>query len=385
MMLIIPGVGSEPGPTYAFDINASLTLLDQHSHAPGSGVQINPSGLNINTDLTFNGFSALSLASSVYTVQTSLSTLQAVYVKGVDLYYNDGNGNTIQLTASGSPAGGAGSITGLPSGTAGVAFGGGVYTFSASTNTPANIQVGSVLIGNNVALSKYLTLAPPNAMAANFTITLPTLPGAQSFMTIDNSGNIGAATPFSQGITATNIANQTITATQIANGTITVTQLATAVAQALVPAGTISAYGGASAPSGYVMCDGTSYLRSAQPTLFAAISTAYGAPDSTHFNVPDLRGQFLRGVTGVSAKDPNAAARTAMATGGNTGNAVGSIQNFDLQAHNHGINVAPAVVGGPVNIAQTAGTFVGSVISTNSFGGLETRPTNAYVNFIIKT
>lgn len=57
------------------------------------------------------------------------------------------------------------------------------------------------------------------------------------------------------------------------------------------PSGMIVDFGGAAAPSGWLLCDGASYLRATYPDLFAAIGTTYGAADGTHFNVPDLRGR----------------------------------------------------------------------------------------------
>lgn len=59
----------------------------------------------------------------------------------------------------------------------------------------------------------------------------------------------------------------------------------------VVPAGVISEYAGSSAPSGYLMCDGSSVLRSTYSTLFSAIGTAYGAVDGTHFNLPNRKGR----------------------------------------------------------------------------------------------
>jgi microcystin-dependent protein len=56
--------------------------------------------------------------------------------------------------------------------------------------------------------------------------------------------------------------------------------------------GEIKLYGGAAAPTGWVLCDGTSYLRSQYPALFAVIGTAYGSADASHFNVPNLLGRF---------------------------------------------------------------------------------------------
>lgn len=63
-----------------------------------------------------------------------------------------------------------------------------------------------------------------------------------------------------------------------------------------VPAGALVPYAGSAAPSGYLLCDGSSYLRDSYPDLFTAIGTTYGAADGTHFNVPDMRGRMPVGV-----------------------------------------------------------------------------------------
>lgn len=62
-----------------------------------------------------------------------------------------------------------------------------------------------------------------------------------------------------------------------------------------IPAGTIVQYAGASAPSGWVFCDGSAYSRTnaTYTRLFTAIATTFGVGDgSTTFNVPDFRGKF---------------------------------------------------------------------------------------------
>lgn len=60
-----------------------------------------------------------------------------------------------------------------------------------------------------------------------------------------------------------------------------------------VPIGAILPYGGASAPNGWLMCDGSAISRTAYVNLFTAIGTAFGVGDgSTTFNVPDLRSRF---------------------------------------------------------------------------------------------
>jgi prepilin-type N-terminal cleavage/methylation domain-containing protein len=68
-----------------------------------------------------------------------------------------------------------------------------------------------------------------------------------------------------------------------------------------IPAGTIISYAGnitmlKPIPSGWLLCDGHAVLRTTYPALFSAIGTTYGAGDgSTTFNLPDLRGEFIRG------------------------------------------------------------------------------------------
>jgi len=47
MNLPIPGVGQTLGPTWATDLNNSLTLVDQHNHTAGYGVPIPPAGLKV--------------------------------------------------------------------------------------------------------------------------------------------------------------------------------------------------------------------------------------------------------------------------------------------------------------------------------------------------
>lgn len=151
------------------------------------------------------------------------------------------------------------------------------------------------------------------------------------------------------------------------------------------PSGSIVAFGGTSAPSGWLLCDGSAVSRTTYAALFAVIGTNFGSGDgSTTFNLPDFRGRFLRGTDSGTGRDPDAASRTAMNSGGSTGDNVGSIQGDAYESHTH--NFAWAA-------ANRVGTAVGSSrveqpnfnnSPTSASGGNETRPINAGVNFIIK-
>jgi len=63
-----------------------------------------------------------------------------------------------------------------------------------------------------------------------------------------------------------------------------------------MPAGAVVSWAGASAPSNWLMCDGTVYNISQYPSLFAAIGSNYGGNGTTTFAVPDLRGRVPAGL-----------------------------------------------------------------------------------------
>lgn len=63
-----------------------------------------------------------------------------------------------------------------------------------------------------------------------------------------------------------------------------------------VPIGTILPFPGTTIPDGYLLCSGTSLLRTDYPDLFKVIGTTYGSADSTHFNLPNIKGKTIIGV-----------------------------------------------------------------------------------------
>ncbi len=72
------------------------------------------------------------------------------------------------------------------------------------------------------------------------------------------------------------------------------------------PVGSIQAYGGATAPWGWLLCQGQAVSRATYAELFGVIGTSFGAGDgSTTFNVPDLRGKTTFGVSSSSSELPS--------------------------------------------------------------------------------
>jgi phage-related tail fiber protein len=89
------------------------------------------------------------------------------------------------------------------------------------------------------------------------------------------------------------------------------------------PAGTIIYSARSTAPTGYLKANGAAVSRTTYATLFSAIGTQFGAGDgSTTFNLPDLRGEFVRGLDDGRGID--------------AGRTLGSTQTDQNKQHNHG-------------------------------------------------
>lgn len=164
------------------------------------------------------------------------------------------------------------------------------------------------------------------------------------------------------------------------------------------PTGIIVAYGGTIAPEGWALCDGKSVSKAIYKELFKVVANSFGG-EGESFNLPDLRGRFLRGLDGEANVDPDKDSRTAMNPGGSTGNLVGSVQGDAFQSHRHGVswtNGTPHAGGAPPdkdNGGQRNRDFATSLTvlgpTTDGSNGTprlssETRPVNAYMNYIIK-
>lgn len=173
--------------------------------------------------------------------------------------------------------------------------------------------------------------------------------------------------------------------TQLADDSVTLEKLADAIAERLVPVATVLPFVGDTAPAGYLLCEGASVSRTTYAALYAVVGNRHGSGDgSTTFKLPDYRGLFLRGRANGSTDDPDRASRTVMSSGGATGDAVGTLQSDAFKTHTHTIEIG---YGGSNSSTRASGA--GSSVyqaddASNSTGGNETRPKNAYVNYIIK-
>lgn len=200
MGLTIPTVSQTPGPEWASNINSSLSLVDSHDHSSGRGVPVTPAGMSISSALTFQGNAATDvsrLGLSQLGATLGVTTLRSVYSVGSsgDLYYNNGTGTPVQITNGASLAGAAGTISGLPFGTASASFASDTFTWQQSTGIGAIMDSGPLKVRRAAASANYIQIQPPAAMAANWNLTLPPSPPAsQAVMTVSNTGTATHAT-----------------------------------------------------------------------------------------------------------------------------------------------------------------------------------------------
>jgi len=151
------------------------------------------------------------------------------------------------------------------------------------------------------------------------------------------------------------------------------------------PVGSIMMYAGSSAPTGWLLCNGVSYLQTSYPRLYMLIGTTYGGSGSS-FNVPDIRGRIpmgvgqglgltnyvlsqLGGVESVTLDTTQIPGHTH-GVSGNTGSAATGISaDMPEHAHNYdmatGNNIGGVPVGAPSyegnSTVATSGVNVGPI------------------------
>jgi len=158
-----------------------------------------------------------------------------------------------------------------------------------------------------------------------------------------------------------------------------------------MPIGTVMMFAMASVPVGWSKCNGAAVSRTSATYagLFAVIGTTYGSGDGVNtFNLPDLRGEFVRGWDDGRGVD--------------TGRAIGSAQDQQLEKHKHiasnndcqsytsvnGVGTGTyntwCDTGGVVTNSSAALTGDGGHTEQTAKLGTETRPRNKAMMYCIK-
>lgn len=195
MALTLPVVSQTPGPTWASEINADLSLIDSHNHTSGNGALVPVTGLNINADLSLATNALTNVKRVGLLDQASLASLNSVYANNGDLWWYNGSGAAVQITSGGSVfVGGTGNIGGLPNGSAAVNYVNSTLSFDFfdSAGAAAGLTVGTVncpsVIINSITVDRSSGTSP-------YTLSLPSaVPGSNSFVTCTTAGDLGYIT-----------------------------------------------------------------------------------------------------------------------------------------------------------------------------------------------
>lgn len=227
MNLILPTVSSTIGPDWANNLNAAITLVDAHDHTTGKGTKVPVSGININSNLPFNNYSATNVGSATFSNLSALTlTLNTIYVKDGDLYFNDVNGSNVRLTASGAiNTGSIGGIGGdYVSASATLYYTDATlkYTFEDGAAANANITVAAitatdVTASGTATIAGALTASGATTLAGATTISgAATVSGAANF-TGNTTGRgilpVGSVIPLMSNLTGATA----VTATTVAD------------------------------------------------------------------------------------------------------------------------------------------------------------------------
>ena len=220
--------------------------------------------------------------------------------------------------------------------------------------------------------SNFVAIQAPSNVASDITLTLPSSDGnANDVLQSDGSGNLSFA----------------------------------ALPQA-VPTGSVHLMATTTAPSGYLKCNGAAVSRTTESALFAIIGTTWGEGDgSTTFNLPDLRGEFVRGWAdngsvdsgrsfASSQSDQNKQHNHGVTDGGHNHsiNDPGHIHQVQYSNSDSGDGVieesGTGLSGQEPTLSATTGITINNAttgISINNDGGSEARPRNIAMMYVIKT
>ena len=248
--------------------------------------------------------------------------------------------------------------------------------FSAGTITATQFvgPISGTITGNALTASSWQT-ARNLSLTGDVTATLSTVNG---------SANVSAAaTIASSAVTTAKIADENVTTAKIANGAVTSAKLGNDII--LVPSGAVMPFAMNSAPTGWLVADGSEINRSTYSSLFAAIGTTYGTGNgSTTFNLPDLRGIFVRGagsqtISGITYSG-TLGTKQGDALQGHRHNMQTNIRSIDITSSNFSLGGTPAAA------LSTSG--VGDPVTDSTNGtprtASETRPANIALLYCIK-
>jgi microcystin-dependent protein len=167
-----------------------------------------------------------------------------------------------------------------------------------------------------------------------------------------------------------------------------------------VPTGVMMMWGTASAPTGYLLCNGAAVSRSTYSALFAVLGTTYGSGDgSTTFNVPDFRDRFPVGAgTTYSANSTGGSANATLVSHTHTATSTDAGHTHNIQVSNiSGASLDDRLAGSGAdygianvndsgtNVKSSTASITTTISTEGSSGTNANLPPYLGVYFIIKT
>lgn len=256
-------------------------------------------------------------------------------------------------------------------------------TFTGTVSGITKTMVGLGNADNTSDANKPVSTAQQTALDLKANLASPALTGTPSAPTAAPATNTTqiATTEFVRAEVSALVGGATSTldtlaeiATALGNDASLATTLTNSIAlkapliQAS-PIGMITPYAGATAPANWQLCYGQAISRTTYASLFAIISTTYGAGDgTTTFNLPDLRGRTVAGLDNMGGTDAGVLS-TANTLGTTTGTETVTLTSAQsgVPAHSHANTVTNnAVTSGAGSAHQHANTLSNALVASSN-------------------
>ena len=278
-------------------------------------------------DRLTNGVVSITLSGTTHTLTTSDGTVSDGMSKVLVLGGSPSGENTITISPND-----ADKLYFVQNGTSQIA------TFTQGSGANVSVAAGkqAIIFADGAGSGAAVTEIKPNAADASVVTATLADDAVTSAKIADDAVGADAVADNSIGAAAINISgNGTSGQAVVSDGDGSFSYESN-----IVPSGALMPYAGTSAPTGFLLCDGSSVSRSTYATLFSAISTTYGSDDDSTFKLPDLRGRVVAGQDDMGGSSAN---RLTDQTGGLNGDDLGAtggsethtLTTAQLASHTH--------------------------------------------------